>query len=87
MLEVKMRFRSRKIPAQPAVHHELLGWRAWASGCGGDPILLCGAMFGLRLYEHRLFESSVMIQALSILATSQGPPRWAGRREMTSSCR
>ena len=28
-----------------------------------DPVLLCGAFFGLKLYEHRLFESSVPIEA------------------------
>lgn len=28
-----------------------------------DPITLCGAMFGLRSYRHRLFESSVQLAA------------------------
>jgi DNA (cytosine-5)-methyltransferase 1 len=28
-----------------------------------DPIELCGAMFGLRTYRHRLFESSFAVQA------------------------
>ena len=28
-----------------------------------DPITLCGAMFGLRSYRHRLFESSVPLMA------------------------
>jgi DNA (cytosine-5)-methyltransferase 1 len=28
-----------------------------------DPITLCGAMFGLRSYRHRLFESSVQLLA------------------------
>lgn len=27
-----------------------------------DPLLLCGAMFGLRTYRHRLFESSFLIK-------------------------
>jgi DNA (cytosine-5)-methyltransferase 1 len=28
-----------------------------------DPVELCGAMFGLRTYRHRLFESSVFLNA------------------------
>lgn len=28
-----------------------------------DPVLLCGAMFGLRLYRHRLFEASFPLAA------------------------
>jgi DNA (cytosine-5)-methyltransferase 1 len=28
-----------------------------------DPLMLCGAMFGLELYRHRLFESNVRIPA------------------------
>lgn len=28
-----------------------------------DPIMLCGSMFGLRLYRHRLFESNVPLTA------------------------
>jgi DNA (cytosine-5)-methyltransferase 1 len=27
-----------------------------------DPVMLCGAMFGLRVYRHRLFESSFRIE-------------------------
>lgn len=29
-----------------------------------DPILLCGSMFGLRVYRHRLFETSLFLMAI-----------------------
>lgn len=30
-----------------------------------DPMMLCGAMFGLRTYRHRLFESNVLLETPS----------------------
>ena len=41
-----------------------------------DPVLLCGAMFGLRTYRHRLFESNIS------LATPVHPPHEARTTKM-----
>jgi DNA (cytosine-5)-methyltransferase 1 len=37
-----------------------------------DPITLCGSMFGLRTYRHRLFESNVPLAALDHQAHATG---------------
>lgn len=44
-----------------------------------DPVMLCGSMFGLRTYRHRLFESNVLIwppehPAHTVKSTKMGRP-------------
>lgn len=39
-----------------------------------NPVLLCGTMFGLRVYRHRLFESSIMILAIQHIPHSDNLP-------------
>jgi DNA (cytosine-5)-methyltransferase 1 len=41
-----------------------------------DPVVLCGAMFGLRTYRHRLFEANFLIKAPA------HPPHVAPTRKM-----
>jgi DNA (cytosine-5)-methyltransferase 1 len=48
-----------------------------------DPVTLCGAMFGLRTYRHRLFESNVRLTvpkhpAHDVATTKMGRPVRAG---------
>jgi DNA (cytosine-5)-methyltransferase 1 len=48
-----------------------------------DPVLLCGAMFGLRTYRHRLFESNIQLQVPehpehTVPTTKMGRPVKAG---------
>lgn len=40
-----------------------------------NPVMLCGTMFGLRLFRHRLFESSILLRAPSHSAHTLKAPR------------
>lgn len=47
---------------------------AGAKGSLIDPIMLCGAQFGLKVYRHRLFESNVFLMAMPHAPHRDKPP-------------